>query len=834
MLDKIRPGPSATDHLFIGTDRYVYFTVSWDSELKRLKTEKAHVDQSDKSSRDSATYDRCLIDPSKHFMALFLYDGIVSILPLSTKGKRKGGGTAIDQLGDPVQSRISALAIKSCAFLHARENDRFPFQLALLFEDSLQKLCLSIRSLEYFAGGSGEPGTAELENELGFRDDLELGSSHLIPVPSPAHGVLVLGETSISYFLDVNGSPLIIPLDEITSFVAWTAIDDFRWLLTDDFGQLYLFMLVVDETEAIDWKLDKLGRISRASVLVYLNQGYVFVGSHQADSQVVKLQQDGVEIVQPMSNIAPILDFTVMDMGNRSGEGQTNEYSSGQARIVTGSGVFADGSLRSVRSGVRIEEQGVIGEMKNATDLFALRSTPAKQADDILVVSFINETRIFQFSSDGDVEERSSFKNFNLNEGTLLALRLGNTRILQVTHSAVVIVDLENGMTLSHYTEPAHRSITSASASQSELMIAFDGTEVAVFTISGDLTLRSRRSFPEEQIACIHVSDLRVGLGLIGFWQGASIIAVSTSTLEVLTQGKISDDRGSVPRALLLARLLPSTTGETATLLVSAANGEVITFSFDLKLYRLSSRMATILGTQQANLKAMPREDNGLQNVFASCDHPSLIYGSEDRIIFSGVTAESATSICFFDSEPYPGAVALATPDDLRIAFVDTERTTHVQTTPVGELVRRIAYSPALKAFGIGTIHRRLDGPDEVLQSHFKLADDVVFRELDKYELHDEELVESVMCAKIGHDGDDIQERFVVGTTFTTDEQDDATQGRILVFTVTIERKLKLITELPVKGACRTLGCLDGKIVAGLVKTVSATTSGMTCFAEDN
>ena len=43
---------------------------------------------------------------------------------------------------------------------------------------------------------------------------------------------------------------------------------------------------------------------------------------------------------------APILDFAVMDMGGRDGETQTNEYSSGQARLVTGSGGWEEGSLR--------------------------------------------------------------------------------------------------------------------------------------------------------------------------------------------------------------------------------------------------------------------------------------------------------------------------------------------------------------------------------------------------------------------------------------------------------------------------------------------------------
>ena len=65
-----------------------------------------------------------------------------------------------------------------------------------------------------------------------------------------------------------------------------------------------------------------------------------------------------------------------------------------------------------------------------------------------------------------------------------------------------------------------------------------------------------------------------------------------------------------------------------------------------------------------------------------------------------------------------------------------------------------------------------------------------------------------------------LAERFVVGTAYLDDEHTDSVRGRILVFEVTPERRLKTITELAVKGACRCLNMVDGKIVAALIKTV--------------
>src|SRR5690606_6881894 len=127
-----------------------------------------------------------------------------------------------------------------------------------------------------------------------------------------------------------------------------------------------------------------------------------------------------------------ILDFTIMDLGRRSGDGQTHEFSSGQARIVTGSGSFNDGSLRSVRSGVGMEELGVLGDMEHITDLWSLQVHCGDDFKDTIVVSFVDETRIFRFSPDGEVEELDHLLGLGLAEGTLLVDNLPNRRILQV------------------------------------------------------------------------------------------------------------------------------------------------------------------------------------------------------------------------------------------------------------------------------------------------------------------------------------------------------------------------------------------------------------------
>ena len=189
ILEKLRPPQSGLDHLFVGTDRYMYFIIAWDVQTRRLRTEKSYQDQADKASRDSQTEDRCLLDPTKRFLALLLFDGIVTVIPTLLGVKRKEPSES-GLLGDPVLARISDLSVRSAAFLHPRPRDREQLTLAFLYEDSQQRVCLSFRKLDYAAGGSGEPGSADLEHIVGVREDIELGASHLISVPAPACGSL--------------------------------------------------------------------------------------------------------------------------------------------------------------------------------------------------------------------------------------------------------------------------------------------------------------------------------------------------------------------------------------------------------------------------------------------------------------------------------------------------------------------------------------------------------------------------------------------------------------------------------------------------------------------
>lgn len=636
-------------------------------------------------------------------------------------------------------------------------------------------------------------------------------------------GLLILGESTIKYVDDSRNETISRPLEQSTVFVAWEQVDGQRWLLADDYGRLFFLMLMLDADNAVEtWKVDLLGATSRASVLVYLGAGIVFVGSHQGDSQVIKIVEGSFEVIQTISNIAPILDFTIMDLGTRSSDSQTHEFSSGQARIVTGSGAFNDGSLRSVRSGVGMEDLGVLAQMQHIIDLWSLRVSCSEQFSDTLLVSFVNETRVFGFSPDGEVEEKDEFFGFHLSESTLLASNLPNNRVVQVTESWAKVADLDGGMVVWEWAPTNEVAITAAALNDDHLVLVLGGQDVVSFGLANEISLSGTKHFDaDNQISGVTITSSPTQACILCLPQSGEVVVADLPSLNIRQTENLGTAGDAIPRSAIVAELADNM---PPALFVSMADGSVFSFSFNTADFSLSNSNILILGSEQPSFKKLPRGD-GKFNVFATCDHPSLIYASEDRIVYSAVNSDQATRVCNLNTEAFPGSIAVATPDELKIALVDRERTTQIQTLSMHSTVRRVAYSPSEKAFGIGTIKRTIDNGVESVNSQFVLADEILFRRLSAFDLDPDELVESVIRGGFDDGQDELgntrrKDLFFVGTAFLDDAGQDNVRGRILVFEVSESRTLNKLAELTVRGACRALAMLSDKLVAALVKTV--------------
>lgn len=191
------PANCPTDHLFVGTDQCSYFTLSWDIETGQVRTERDYVDISDPSSRESQIAGRCLIDPSGRFMTLEIYEGVVAVIPiiqLPTKKKSRSVAVAtgpdaprVGELGEPTLTRVDELFVRSSAFLHVQSDKP---RLALLYEDNQRKVRLKVRELNYSAATTtvGADATFKEPELSNFAQELDMGASHLVPVPAPLGG----------------------------------------------------------------------------------------------------------------------------------------------------------------------------------------------------------------------------------------------------------------------------------------------------------------------------------------------------------------------------------------------------------------------------------------------------------------------------------------------------------------------------------------------------------------------------------------------------------------------------------------------------------------------
>ncbi|OLN98037.1 DNA damage-binding protein 1a [Colletotrichum chlorophyti] len=860
LLQRLRPRDSNADLLFVGTDRFQYFTARWDPGSQRLHTEQIIEDAAEPHMREAQSQDKCLVDPTGKFMAMHLWEGIMNVMRLGT---RKRQLTRLDDAWHQV--RLSELFMKASTFVPTETGHptvAFLYQSRVDREDARLAIYRLMTDDKNTTISKFDP---EKDREL----DLEIKDPYariIIPVniveddvkryhkrdtsaaKAQLGGLIVVGETMLVYVDTLTKTTVESRLDSPAIFVAWAEYNTTNYFLSDDYGNLHLLTIDTEGVVVVDMTVQTLGVTSRASCLVYMGDGMLFLGSHYGDSQLLQVNLDEMTmtIIQTIPNIAPILDFSIMDLGNAGDSEVGNAFSSGQARIVAGCGVHQNGSLRSIRSSVGLEDIGVLEDLQDVRGLFSLRSYGSDKVD-VLVVSFITETRVFRFDAEGGIEEVFGFKGLTLDRPTLAASTLPNGQLLQITSSTVTLLDLESGVTLSTWSVPEGKAIVNASTNNKWVLLSINGTSLVSLNLSENLMAReqvlgSGVGGEGDQISCIHAAGDLEDIGVVGFWATGSISIVDLRTLDALHGETIkqTDDSVSVPRDIALVQLHPPHL-LGPTLFVAMEDGQVVSFNVARDNFSLSSRKSVTLGSKQAGLHILPRPGGeGISNVFATTEHSSLIYSSEGRIIYSAATAEDVTYIAPFDSEAFPDAIFLATDLNVRIAHIDAERRTHVNPLPLRETVRRVAYSPSLKAFGIGTIRRELINNEEIVTSSFQLVDEIVLGVVGKpFHLDGStstEMVESVIRAELPDSTGQPAERFIVGTSYLADPEIDENsdvRGRVLVLGVDTDKNPYLIVSHELRGACRSLGVMGERIVAGLSKTVvvydyaeTSTTSG--------
>jgi hypothetical protein len=224
-------------------------------------------------------------------------------------------------------------------------------------------------------------------------------------------------------------------------FTTYCEIDKFRYLVVDEFGNLFLlaFKLKNDinfnnsyssnsnlntiqqnnlqsQSNSYSIIFQFLGEVNYASTITYLDNNYIFIGSEKANSQLLKINKSPnnsakrpfLTLVEEYENLAPISDFSILN--SQSEEGNTE--------ILCVSGDDKSCSLKTIRKGTSINSEAEIN-LSGVISLFSVLYT-SKKEDDMLI----------------DTEHENNFSEKNL----LIFLNyIDHTRILKLDYASYSI-----------------------------------------------------------------------------------------------------------------------------------------------------------------------------------------------------------------------------------------------------------------------------------------------------------------------------------------------------------------------------------------------------------
>lgn len=158
--------------------------------------------------------------------------------------------------------------------------------------------------------------------------------------------------------------------------------------------------------------------------------------------------------------MGPITDFCVADLDKQ-----------GQTQIITCSGVTKDSSLRIIRNGVGLNELAAI-KISGVKGIWTLRPSFHEQHDDVLIISFVHQTRLLQLKGTA-MTELDTYSGIDVNSRTLVAANVFNDMVVQVTDQSVRLMDARNDGALLDEWIPEERSqITVASVNPTQCVIS--------------------------------------------------------------------------------------------------------------------------------------------------------------------------------------------------------------------------------------------------------------------------------------------------------------------------------------------------------------------------
>ncbi|KAI8386817.1 mono-functional DNA-alkylating methyl methanesulfonate N-term-domain-containing protein [Blakeslea trispora] len=804
--------------LFLLTSRHKYCTLSYDISQQQIVTESSGEIGFPGQPRKETVSSTLVVDSSCRYFATSLFESTVTIIipdifkskdyiptsqPLRKISLRTKDGKRRQQQDYTVQKPPDYMNISlpdkhivSLAFSSDESSDT---TLLILYDDPLgrrylQQFMLDTKNRQLVPGDI-------------LMDHFESDANLLIPLPTLLGGVVLIAGKFIRYFRS-HQPPIAIGIrpSTITSFSMMNEQGS-RILLGDAEGLLYLLNLHIVKDRVDSLSTIALGEISAPSCLTYLGNDVVFVGSTVADSQIIHVRRtdtsetgDILNVIDELPNLGPITDFCVADLDKQ-----------GQTQLITCSGIGKDSSLRIIRNGVGLNELAAI-QISGVKGVWALRPSFQETFDDMLVLSFVDQTRLLALRGNG-MTQLESHSAIDLHARTLTASNVMNDMLIQVTDKSIRLMSSHShGQLIDQWIpeDPSTR-ITVASVNPTQCVISIGFGKLLAFELSQRGLRLIGSTELENEVSCIDISPIdaeyshQSNVVAVGTWTNVGVCLLTLPDLKFIAEEKLA---GTImPRSLLMAKF-----ENICYLLVALGDGQFYNFKLDAREGRLFDKKRSFLGKLPIQLARFT--SNGTTHVFAASDKPSVIHSRNKKLIYSSVNLKEVRYVSSFNSLSFPDAVALATKDGLIIGQMEEIQKLHITKIPTQDTPRRIAYQETSRTFGLAT-ERVVSEPYTLntTTGGFEILDDQSFTVLDR--VYFQQFERPTAATSITFENDH-NEYYVLATGKETDEYENNSIGRICIFQVTFERKLKLVYQLKTEGMVDSVRSFNGRLIASI------------------
>ncbi|ORY21141.1 hypothetical protein LY90DRAFT_516301 [Neocallimastix californiae] len=224
--------------------------------------------------------------------------------------------------------------------------------------------------------------------------------------------------------------------------------------------------------------------------------------------------------------------------------------------------------------------------------------------------------------------------------------------------------------------------------------------------------------------------------------------------------------------------------------------------------YSLKFRSKFSLGTQPINLKEIRYSNKNY--IFAASDQPTIIYSNNNNLNFSNVNlTDTIIDACPFICMEYEDAICILTSKSILIGSINEIQRLHVRTVPLGEHPRRVCYQESSKTLGVICIQNLI-----YKEAHsFKILDDKTYEILDEFKMDSNEYVQSLISMKFLNSSN---EYYVVGTSDVCEDEEESKSGRILLFSVTATRQLRLEHSIKISGSPWKMCNFNGHLLTSI------------------